>query len=158
LDKETPEKFHNYHYDDDPSPEHEDCYGQRGPCLYNALDLRSCYNCKRLVCSYCYEGCERGGCENVLCENCVGGFRDTCCHRCGSTVEDNDQLDIGPVTLDKVCKPCFESESPQKCGCGEKSRWKNYYKMRDEDDEDDDEDDEDEYEDDFNFIPWGYNF
>ena len=148
LDTVTPQTFEDYH-EIDPE-EYEDEYGQRGPCEYLPLSLQKCMVCDKLVCAYCIEKCDGEDCINVACENVCQGFRDTFCDWCRSVVEENDQFDIGPVTLDKKCRTCFNKVKVNYCGCGNRSRYKTFegdqWGSEEEEEEENEDEDEDEDE------------
>ena len=51
-------------------------------------------------------------------------MKSTACERCRHTIDNNDDFDIGPVDLSKICGDCFYNGSAKtklECGCGEPS-------------------------------------
>lgn len=96
----------------------EDEYGDRGRCQYSALALLPCGNCMQLACAGCSQHCSL--CGSPVCRRCP--LRSTSCWSCRSTIDDNDDHDIGPVDRSAgVCNACWHGEEPVTCGCGELS-------------------------------------
>ncbi|CAB9502304.1 expressed unknown protein [Seminavis robusta] len=133
-DTDTPKVFQEWH-DGFPNADYEDEYGRRSDCEYRAINKSRClrHYCRRRICDGCSVECQE--CHRKACDSCKEDL-NTWCEQCRITIENNDDVAIGPIDrTEYVCRECFDRR-PHFCGCGNPSYDPNAVAEDDEEDED----------------------